>query len=1151
MATLLDQLQSATDGSSLSADIGGQTGNFLQIAQQVKQLIDEPPGDFSRYLSHLQSLPLPDIAIAGDIGDAFNGILPALKGHTSGLMEPLLGAVASIGQGVGGNLGGTFSQLLTIIEDLQTLFASDLSCGLVPALAPVPAPKVPQSPPGAGGDPAPAPTPPSPPPVLLSQDKVDTAKTMVEALPADMTVPALLKYVHQFVGTHRPANFPLRSIPIIDDIRDPLDTLVRWDGFNGTEIIQELNQTLTTLVTIVHTHTSEIISRPFSTPAIEGIPAADFSTHGHDLAHALDALLRAVQDADEGAIHSHLDAAQRAATDLENTNRTLDAHQSELDGLRNTLEDLPSQLETAICRLVVLLQPRASWGDLTSHLGDSPVALEADTFAPLTELMGRVQEFLENLLGLVDISAITDPLVNIFKEATEAIDIVEQGIVQATTSVRTAFEQAHEALQLLDIEHAQDQAAQAMQEAIHEVQQTLSQGLGPAIDTLGEAINAIEGVLGEFDPEQLEAPIRQVFDTISGIFHSPAAQEITTQLQRLQQLAGELDKLSFQPVSNLTIEGIDTVKSALHSIDDDTLVSPIPEMINAAMTVLPGLLTPMSDILISELDGLIDQGTIPLLEAVRDLPEPIFKHLQNFSPRDLLEEPLGKPFRDMREKLDEFQPTKLLDLIEQEFDALKKRLADSMDLKPLLAPIVEAQQQLLQELEGFRPGAVLGPLTQGIEETLKRLDVALPTQALTSGLQSIFTQIQGLTGTLGASNEVIQTICARLSLLSDPDAQLNQWLDDILAKLPADAPATLAATVATLKETIENGKEGRLNTAYQAVKKPLVDTLKEADAKALQTRIVKGKTSLDRVVDTLPPSTAKTDLQAWLGHVDPAGPEFSRGFRQLNRLENSLLTTDKALAQCLSRWDGNYHRPDGVLAALTPESITQADLQQWLRTAIDRQLSQPVVGFLKQLTIFGGLLQAFGDAIDSLLQAINEKLTSLLAAPRALLQATRELEQLQERLTNLDLEIFTREIDTLYTQLVNQLRSLDPRTMEAALKQVLKQALNGLSLDLVITPELRQQLEETYATVVGMITGLDPELLIIGPMEETYAQDILPLVEVLDVGEAIQSIINRLKRLPDELQSELSRVNTSYQQMLAAAPGGSPGNSSASVSVSI
>jgi hypothetical protein len=1146
MATLLEQLQSATDGANLSAEIGGQAGSFLQIAQLVQQLIDQPPGDFAGYLSHLQSLPLPQVSVAGELGDAFNGILPALQGDTSGLLEPLLGAVSSIGQNVGGELGETFSRLLAIMQDLQTLFASDLSCGLVAALEPLPAPPAPTLP--EEGEPAP-PAAPLTPPAIVSQAQVDQAKAVVESLPAEMTVPALLTWLHQQVGTYRPGYFFFRSIPVLDDVRDPLDTLVRWEAYNGAQLVQELEQTLTTLTGIVARNTGQIITQPFTSPAIAALPATDFASSAGQLAAALEALETAVDGVDESEISSQLGVAQSAAAELENANLSLDSQQAELTALQGRLTGLPAQLETAICRLLVLLQPRATWGDLSANLGEAPVVLSPDTFAPVTDLLERVQEFLENLLNLLDISAVTDPLVDIFTQAANAIDTVEQGIVQATATVRAAFEQADAALQLLDIEQAQEQAEQALQDATAQVTDAIAQGLGPAVDALSQAMSAIQGVLAGFDPEQLGAPVQQVFDTISGIFQAPAVQEIVTQLERLKALAEELDDLSFKPVGNVVIEGIETIKSALEAIDESNLVAPMPEMLGEAMSVLPESLTPLTDALLAELDDLIEQGPIPLLEAVRDLPEPVFAHLQNFSPRELLEEPLGTPFRELRTKLDEFQPTQWLDTAEQELDGLKQRLADSMDLQPLLAPLVEAQQQLLRELEGFRPGAVLEPLTQGIEQALQSLDGALPTSELTDGLQQIFNQVQRLIDSLDAANQVVQSLSGRLALLADPDAQLDQWLGTILVKLPADAPSSLASALNSLAAAIEAAKSSPLQAAYATARQPLLDKLNEADAQALQTRIVQARSRLLPKLDGLPASPAKTDLQTWLAGFDPSSPDFSRGLRRLSRLQSDLQATDTALAQAFADWDARYHRPDGVLAALTPESFDQAELGQWLREAIDRQLGQPLVGLLKQLKVLGGLLQTFGETIGNLLQALNDKLTQLLAAPLALLQATQELEQLQQRLTNLDLDIFTREIDSLYTQLVDKLRGLNPQNMEAALRQVLEQALGAITLDLVFTPGLRQQLEETYTDLVGAIDGLDPELLIIAPMEQTYEQDILPLVDALDVSDAIQTIIDLLQRLPEDLQGELGRVDSAYQQMLAAAPSGSSGGTGASASL--
>jgi len=44
-------------------------------------------------------------------------------------------------------------------------------------------------------------------------------------------------------------------------------------------------------------------------------------------------------------------------------------------------------------------------------------------------------------------------------------------------------------------------------------------------------------------------------------------------------------------------------------------------------------------------------------------------------------------------------------------------------------------------------------------------------------------------------------------------------------------------------------------------------------------------------------------------------------------------------------------------------------------------------------------------------------------------------------------------------------------------------------------------------------------------------------------------LLDRLDSLPDELKEELQRVDTAYQDMLAAAPGSSPASASVGVSV--
>ncbi len=77
---------------------------------------------------------------------------------------------------------------------------------------------------------------------------------------------------------------------------------------------------------------------------------------------------------------------------------------------------------------------------------------------------------------------------------------------------------------------------------------------------------------------------------------------------------------------------------------------------------------------------------------------------------------------------------------------------------------------------------------------------------------------------------------------------------------------------------------------------------------------------------------------------------------------------------------------------------------------------------------------------------------------------------------------------------------------------------------------------------------LDPQLLLVEPMQQIYEKDILPLLDVFDISETVQALVDFLLALDEKLGEQMDRVDTAYQAMLAAAPGDS-GGASASVSV--
>ena len=1148
MATLLEQLGGLASGGSVSVDIAGAAGQFASIGDTLRGVMTQPPGDFAALLGQLDSLPLPQLDLATDLTAGLGKLLPQLQGALAGGVDPLSAALGGLGANVQSGLAGALTPLLAALEAMRTLLATDLSCGLVPALAP-PAAAAPVPAPAPGDPPPPPPAPVSPPAPVLSAAQVDAAKTLLDTLPADMSVPELLKWLHARIGTHRPGYLYFRSIPVVDDLRDPLDTLVRWDAADGAALVTEFGATFAALAALVTRATAGQLAGALPAGQVGALPTAATGSAAQQLITALAAVDSAVSADDAGALATALAQAQAAQAALETQNVILDTQAAAaIATLRAGILGLPGALETGICRLTVLLSPRAAFGDFTSAIGPVvPGALGEDAFEPLTRIFTATRQALERLLGALDVGAITAPLAAVLGQAEDAIGTVEQGIAQLTASARAAFGEADAALAAFDPAVIVAQARTVIEQAVQALADAITAALGPAGTALATAITAAQGALGAFDPEELAAPVQALLDELSALLQGPQVQALVDALAQLQALAQQLDALSFAPVGDAVIAGIGEVKSALDSIDDANLIAPMPEMISTAMSVLPPSLVPIIGPLLGELEGLIEQGPGALLDGLRELPQRIADALVAYSPRALLEAPLGAPFVALTAELDGFSPTAWLDGADAALDGALGRLADALDPAPLLAPLAQAHGTLMQELAALRPGQVLEPLAAQVEGALATLDDALPTEDLAQALAQVATQVQRVLEPFDQATEVIAAWSAKLALLADPDAQLSAWLDAILAKLPADAPTQLAGPLGALTAAVDGARAAALQGAWTAARGPLDAALGTADAPARLARLVQAKSALTPArVAAVSDAAQRAALAAFLADFDPLGP-LGRGLTQLGRLGDSATQTGAALAGLLADWDARYLRPDGPLAGLVPPALTADALRTLLREALDRQLGAPVVGFLKVLKVIGALVTAFGDAVTDLLEAIQARLAAVLAAPQALADTAQALDALVDRITGLDLDVYVREVDALHGALVDKLRALDPATLGATLREAVEDLLDELTLGAVFTPALRAQLDAAWAQLQARVAALDPGPLVIEPLQAVYEQDLLPIAQAFDVSDALQAVLDKLDALPGELGIELDRVDVAYQAMLAAAPTSSPAGASAAV----
>jgi hypothetical protein len=289
----------------------------------------------------------------------------------------------------------------------------------------------------------------------------------------------------------------------------------------------------------------------------------------------------------------------------------------------------------------------------------------------------------------------------------------------------------------------------------------------------------------------------------------------------------------------------------------------------------------------------------------------------------------------------------------------------------------------------------------------------------------------------------------------------------------------------------------------------------------------------------------RSAIAGWLDEAATRGA--NEGLNALAALARALDSADSALATQFDALGVRFPGPDGPLAALLPAG--PAALRGWVREALARQLGVPLLGFLSALKPVLALVDAAVTSIGAVVQALDSKLAELLAAPQALSDLLGEVTAVQQRLANLDLGIYTREVDTVYDALVDELRALDPRGLQAPLEQARDRLLGQLSLAAILPPALRGQLDAAYDQLVAKLASLDPDALLLEPLDEEYRQTIEPLVEALDVSASVQIVIDWLRDLPDDLKAQIARVDPSYASLLRAGGGGAGGAAGAAISL--
>jgi hypothetical protein len=375
----------------------------------------------------------------------------------------------------------------------------------------------------------------------------------------------------------------------------------------------------------------------------------------------------------------------------------------------------------------------------------------------------------------------------------------------------------------------------------------------------------------------------------------------------------------------------------------------------------------------------------------------------------------------------------------------------------------------------------------------------------------------------------------RFGGLANAEPQLRAWFAPLLARVEAiDDIAALQPAFGAVNAALARLRAEALAATLDAVLVPLqaaLDDLDPANRLAALSRARRGVSTA-----ALPASAERAAIDALLARLDPLAPSFARPFEGLQAWRSALARDRAALAGLLTHWDRRLHGEHGLLAGLAQTAPTAQALRAIIGDALERELIRPLAALVGALHETVSSAAPVIEQIAVLARAFEDKVALFVTGPAALGGIRDALAALIARLRAIDLGFLVEELDATFQAVKGKLEAVGPAAVQASVQHAFDQALDALDLNRLLPAAALTSIDASYAAILDGLRALDPKRLVVDTVQPIYDQRVLPLIEAFDITVVLTALIERLDALELELSGEFDKVNTSYQQMLAAVP---------------
>ena len=296
----------------------------------------------------------------------------------------------------------------------------------------------------------------------------------------------------------------------------------------------------------------------------------------------------------------------------------------------------------------------------------------------------------QDIVAGLDLSAIKEPLQTVADTAHEALDAFDQAIAGVTVAVKGLFADVEGLVDQVDLSGLVTELENTLHDFTTQLETQLASLFSPVRDAVHDAVTSLDGVVDEFDPAQIVDVLNDLMSSLEGILDgaADAAKEIG---DTLQQAADQIKDVSFAPITDEVIHEIDAVTDSLKAIDTSQLTPPLQLALQAALAVLPEDLDADHQPARRRLrPGGRAECRCPALDQLRGEPQKLLDQVKQFEPTTLIGDALSTPFQQLLQEMNAFKPSSLLDPVKQQLDQLKNRLKENVDPAKALAPLEAA-----------------------------------------------------------------------------------------------------------------------------------------------------------------------------------------------------------------------------------------------------------------------------------------------------------------------------------------------------------------------------------------------------------------------------------------------------------------------------